>query len=104
MERKVLVLTTQPPPALHIIHVITAELNRVFTVVGATLSDYEIMVWHINRRKFRRSPVPSCGRKGEGFIQSLFSDSGFRPNSLLTLSFDGIQCLLYLRGVMARAD
>ena len=40
----------------------------------------------------------------KGFIQSLFSDSGFRPNSLLTLSFDGIQCLLYLRGVMARAD
>ncbi len=67
MERKVLVLTTQPPPpALHIIHVITAELNRVFTVDGATLSDPptelepfrdEIMVWHVNRRELQALTV-----------------------------------------------
>jgi len=46
------------PPALHIIHVITAELNRVFTVVGATLSDHEIMVWHINRREIQAFTCP----------------------------------------------
>ena len=64
MERKVLVLTTQPPPALHIIHVITSESNRVFTVVGATLSDPElepfrdqIMVWHVNRRELQALTV-----------------------------------------------
>jgi len=54
------------PPALHIIHVITAELNRVFTVDGATLSDPptelepfrdEIMVWHVNRRELQALTV-----------------------------------------------
>ena len=65
MGRKVLVLTTQPPPALHIIHVITAELNRVFTVVGATLSDPElepfcdeIVVRHVNRREIQAFTCP----------------------------------------------
>src|SRR5437868_11532421 len=53
------------PPALHIIHVITAELNRVFTVDGATLSDpelepfrNEIMVWYINRREVQALTCP----------------------------------------------
>ena len=37
MERKVLVLTTQPT-SVHIIYVRTPELNQVFTVEGAILA------------------------------------------------------------------
>ena len=53
MERKVLVLTTQPPPACHIIHVRTSELNKVFTVGGATLAA-EIEGKAMNSKRGRR--------------------------------------------------
>ncbi len=63
-------------------------------------------------REFEIGPLDSLGGRGKNnkapFAQNIpalkLPAHGFRPNSLLTLSFDGIQCLLYLRGVMARAD
>jgi len=53
------------PPACHIIHVRTSELNKVFTVGGATLSDSElepfrdeIVVRHVNRREIQAFTCP----------------------------------------------